>query len=157
MSLLKSYALPTEIMLKLLNGYMFTLLNKITNEFFIYKSVLVKGTTANGEVLIVARCQGTQRKFTLVCTIETKSLISVPEAYSELIFKKQLDLFNKLWYGLVYNSVPSNIELWHPCMCRRCNRRLTDPHSIERGIGPGCEKLEKNEGVIHLPLRAVSA
>jgi len=30
------------------------------------------------------------------------------------------------------------IELWHHGECSMCGRRLTDPKSIERGIGPTC-------------------
>lgn len=33
-------------------------------------------------------------------------------------------------------------ELWHSGKCSRCNRELTDPESIARGIGPVCaEKI----------------
>lgn len=31
-------------------------------------------------------------------------------------------------------------EFWHEGRCCRCNRLLTDPVSIERGIGPECAK-----------------
>jgi hypothetical protein len=29
-------------------------------------------------------------------------------------------------------------ELWHSGRCARCHRELTDPESIERGLGPVC-------------------
>jgi hypothetical protein len=30
------------------------------------------------------------------------------------------------------------VEVWHEGTCSRCNRPLTDPASIERGLGPVC-------------------
>lgn len=48
-----------------------------------------------------------------------------------------------LWF---YNQVqdhkriPDSVEVWHEGRCGRCNRKLTVPDSIERGIGPECAK-----------------
>lgn len=35
-------------------------------------------------------------------------------------------------------SVPDQLEIWHEGCCCRCGRKLTDPVSIQRGIGPEC-------------------
>lgn len=35
-------------------------------------------------------------------------------------------------------AVPDGLEVWHEGRCGRCNRKLTDPESIARGIGPDC-------------------
>jgi hypothetical protein len=35
-------------------------------------------------------------------------------------------------------TVPEQLEVWHEGRCGRCNRLLTVPESIERGIGPEC-------------------
>ena len=37
-------------------------------------------------------------------------------------------------------EMPELLEFWHEGRCCRCNRRLTDPTSIELGIGPECRK-----------------
>lgn len=36
------------------------------------------------------------------------------------------------------NIMPTGMEIWHEGKCCKCNRKLTDPESIERGIGPEC-------------------
>lgn len=41
----------------------------------------------------------------------------------------------------VRGKLPDNIEVLHFNKCGRCNRPLTDPVSIKRGIGPECIKL----------------
>ena len=38
--------------------------------------------------------------------------------------------------------VPEQLEFWHEGRCSRCARVLTDPASIERGVGPECAKKE---------------
>lgn len=35
-------------------------------------------------------------------------------------------------------QVPEQLEFWHEGRCARCARVLTDPVSIERGLGPEC-------------------
>lgn len=48
-------------------------------------------------------------------------------------------------FGWVMNHlrsgvVPAGMQIWHEGKCCRCARKLTDPASIERGIGPECLK-----------------
>jgi hypothetical protein len=38
------------------------------------------------------------------------------------------------------NDMPLALEVWHEGRCGACNRKLTVPESIERGIGPECFK-----------------
>lgn len=39
----------------------------------------------------------------------------------------------------VWNHLESDrFEIWHEGKCSRCSRALTDPESIERGLGPVC-------------------
>lgn len=40
-----------------------------------------------------------------------------------------------------YDKLDENIELYHTGKCVRCGRDLTDPISIENGIGPVCINL----------------
>lgn len=35
-------------------------------------------------------------------------------------------------------DLPASLEVWHEGRCGRCNRLLTVPESIARGIGPEC-------------------
>jgi hypothetical protein len=39
-------------------------------------------------------------------------------------------------------KMPEQLEFWHEGRCSRCARVLTDPASIERGVGPECAKKE---------------
>lgn len=42
------------------------------------------------------------------------------------------------WNHISANNLPLAVECWHEGRCGRCNRKLTVPESIERGIGPEC-------------------
>lgn len=49
------------------------------------------------------------------------------------------------WFAgilLGQNRVPSTVEFWHAGSCGRCGRELTDPASIETGLGPVCAEKE---------------
>jgi hypothetical protein len=35
-------------------------------------------------------------------------------------------------------EIPPSLEIWHEGRCGRCNRRLTVPESVARGLGPEC-------------------
>lgn len=43
-------------------------------------------------------------------------------------------VFNKL----LSSNLPDFIEIWHSGACGRCGKKLTDPISIEIGLGPFC-------------------
>ena len=51
--------------------------------------------------------------------------------------------FNWMWERLVaeeYHAVSTQCTIYHSGRCSRCNRLLTDPVSVERGLGPVCRK-----------------
>ena len=48
---------------------------------------------------------------------------------------KALDWFLR---HIMRAEFPHDAEFWHEGRCGRCNRRLTDPVSIARGLGPEC-------------------
>jgi len=48
-------------------------------------------------------------------------------------------------------SWPSKIELWHTGHCGCCGRLLTDPESLQNGIGPICIKKIKDERGVTIP------
>lgn len=44
----------------------------------------------------------------------------------------------KAWEWTWYNLDTDRVEIWHEGTCSKCGRALTDPASIERGLGPVC-------------------
>jgi len=56
---------------------------------------------------------------------------------SDVRFKGLAYLLRKIKAG----EMPHDAELWHEGRCGRCSRRLTDPASIARGLGPTCAGL----------------
>lgn len=48
--------------------------------------------------------------------------------------------FRYVFDHLRQRQMPPKAEIWHEGTCGRCNRALTDPESIARGIGPECIK-----------------
>lgn len=48
--------------------------------------------------------------------------------------------FEWFWRNLQSDHISSKVECWHEGRCGRCNRKLTVPESISRGIGPECIK-----------------
>jgi hypothetical protein len=44
----------------------------------------------------------------------------------------------KAWEWTWNNLDADQVEVWHEGSCSRCGRALTDPASIERGLGPVC-------------------
>lgn len=46
---------------------------------------------------------------------------------------------------LISGTLPANVEIWHEGTCCKCGRKLTDPDSIERGLGPECAGIIKSK------------
>ena len=42
------------------------------------------------------------------------------------------------WFLRNMDALPASCQVWHEGRCAHCSRRLTDPVSIEHGIGPIC-------------------
>lgn len=51
---------------------------------------------------------------------------------------KRVRGFRYIFEHLCNQHMPPKCEVWHEGQCGRCGRALTDPVSIERGIGPEC-------------------
>jgi hypothetical protein len=49
--------------------------------------------------------------------------------------------FNYFWNFDHDDAFPAQLVIHHEMRCGRCNRTLTVPSSIERGIGPDCAEL----------------
>lgn len=41
-----------------------------------------------------------------------------------------------------HHAATNGVQFKHSILCRRCNRKLTDPVSIETGMGPHCREME---------------
>ena len=52
--------------------------------------------------------------------------------------------FDWTYKMLGQSKLPHTLEIWHEGRCGKCNRKLTVPESIERGIGPECAGKIKN-------------
>lgn len=47
--------------------------------------------------------------------------------------------FDYFWRWMIErNQIPQGITFYHEGRCGKCGRPLTDPTSIERGLGPDC-------------------
>jgi hypothetical protein len=129
--IVRSTADPKRIMMDILKGYTFTLTNDENNKFVTYKTVRKKG-----ELLVWSRITKRYKKLFL---ISNNNLIPIqPAGNSTKAWGKEM--FIIFWNHLISGQGSFNITIWHPCKCMRCNRLLTDPDSIEAGIGPGCAK-----------------
>ena len=53
-------------------------------------------------------------------------------------------VFDWTWRHVFNNSLPKSLSVYHYNTCSRCGRKLRDPKSIERGIGPECVKMIAN-------------
>lgn len=49
--------------------------------------------------------------------------------------------FRWAWEHIRRMNIPKFLEIWHEGKCGRCGRKLTDPKSIEIGLGPICRNL----------------
>ena len=63
------------------------------------------------------------------------SLLAGKKGNAQDVRFKALDWFLR---HIMRNEFPQDAEFWHEGRCGRCNRRLTDPVSIARGLGPEC-------------------
>ena len=48
--------------------------------------------------------------------------------------------FEWVYRNIENQHLPANVQIQHEGRCGRCNRKLTHPESIKRGIGPECAK-----------------
>jgi hypothetical protein len=68
------------------------------------------------------------------------------------LYKRGSGPYKALTYllGILWQSttIPSVIEIYRENRCGRCRKSLTDPISIERGIGPECYKKINFQGIM---------
>jgi hypothetical protein len=49
-------------------------------------------------------------------------------------------VFDYIFHHLGMNMLNTSIEIFHDGRCGKCGRQLTDPISVESGLGPYCRK-----------------
>ena len=49
-------------------------------------------------------------------------------------------VFDYVFHHLSIDTLNTSIEIFHDVRCGRCGRQLTDPVSVEYGLGPHCRK-----------------
>ena len=137
--IIRSVETPENIIETIVNGYVFTLVDTLTKTHITYKTVFDK---AMDDFTISAKTTG--NKYIEIGSFYYSFFLAKTEATWLLSHKEgfhddpMFTLLLKFYLGLTKKQIPSNIEIWHPCRCRKCKRLLTDPTSIDRGFGPGC-------------------
>jgi hypothetical protein len=53
---------------------------------------------------------------------------------------KSVIVFDYVFHHLIMSSLNTSIEIFHDGRCGKCGRQLTDPVSVEYGLGPHCRK-----------------
>ena len=53
---------------------------------------------------------------------------------------KSLIVFDYVFHHLGMGTLNNTIEIFHDGRCGKCGRQLTDPISVETGLGPYCRK-----------------
>jgi len=136
MSIKRSTTTPKVIIELIVKGYVFTLVDILTKTHVTYKTVFDK---VMDDCIISAKTTGNKYidigSFYYTSNLSGNLGITHKKGFHD---DPMFTLLLKFYLTLTKNQSPSNIDIWHPCRCRKCKRLLTDPTSIDRGIGPGC-------------------
>ena len=133
----ESSAHPEVIKEKILEGHIFTLVNKEDNKFVIYKTKKFEDHT-----VVWSKIVG--KKYTRLCIIKYHALSPILFTNEDKAKKRiGIAMLTIFWGNLTAGIGTEGITIWHATRCRRCNRPLTDPWSITLGIGPTCAEKER--------------
>jgi hypothetical protein len=121
-------------------GYVFTIFETNTKKHATFST---KRYDKDLRDLISVRTKTKGNSFHKIGTIRNNRFLH----YTSIEGSFEHKIFKLFWEGLMKLHMSANIELWHPCPCRRCGRLLTDPESITHGIGPSCGEKEKKGDV----------
>ena len=61
------------------------------------------------------------------------------------ILNHKINTFKWFWERMCINALPPSLEFYHIGRCARCGHKLTDEQSIDRGFGPTCYKMIKEQ------------
>ena len=123
----------------------FTLVSKKTGKRYTYKVAKAKDSATRFFVSQLIG-QSNETDYAYIGFVDTAGTVS------RMLAGKQGDAERGAFKGLrwlldkIENSnplaMPEDVEFWHEGRCARCARVLTDPASIERGLGPECATKE---------------
>lgn len=116
----------------------FTLRSKQTGRRYTYKVTKAK----NKDYYIAKVFYGgddNQKDYKFIGILTKDGLTNVPTKVTQSSYYiLALNYFIDRAYK---NNIPKNLEVYHAGRCCHCGRLLTTPESIERGVGPKCEKF----------------
>lgn len=99
------------------------------NLFFIKN---LRGSDNENDYVYIGCFFADTKKFVVEKSYRDKDVNSWPKSIRAIRY-----LFNNL------DNVPDVLHVYHNGKCCRCGRTLTTPESIEKGIGPECERSNR--------------
>lgn len=120
---------------------LFTIKSNVTGNYYTYR---VRRSTKKPNIYIIY-LQAQQSTYCGYFSIYNKSI-----SYYRPKEKSTFDQYSKqiialLWTVKNSTKLSGKVDVFHEGRCACCGRKLTDPTSIERGIGPDCyRKLNQN-------------
>ncbi|CAG7580248.1 MAG: hypothetical protein SLAVMIC_00321 [uncultured marine phage] len=125
----------------------FTVKSRATKKRYTFKVKSPKKVTGDKKPYFVSYMNGSDNNtsFQFFGTIFSGEQITYSFSSRKARISKD-SVVNKTFEWLLRQLLSNNlenfelIEFWHEGKCGRCNRKLTDPKSIELGFGPFCRK-----------------
>lgn len=132
-------------------SWTFTLFNSVANTHLTFKSVRPKGWTINSPVLIEMMVgSDNETSFGFVGSVNKNGFYK-PSSKSKLAEGHQVKAHRALvWLLTKLNNgveLPEAVEILGETKCCRCSRKLTNPDSIDDGLGPVCRKKSNQSTV----------
>lgn len=129
----------------------FSVRNKNTGKHMTFKVVKKKykeGKEEDPKVWWVMVCIGSN-EFTYLGVLTENGFLCKANTDSAIAFRFLMQRY-------VLNLMPKdNVELFHEGKCPYCGRPMTDPASLERGMGPVCAQRIKDRRQSYLDLMHV--
>lgn len=127
---------PTQITEFMTAGRaIFTLVSRRTGKRFTYKQTRTKHDPRSFYVAL-----RTQKDFFSYLGLITPAQ-GLTTTHKSIVAPEALRALRWFRTRLEHNLPLADVEFWHEGRCGRCNRLLTVPESITRGIGPECAGL----------------
>ena len=112
----------------------FTLVSKATGNRFTYKSKLVR----KGVFIFVLTGSDNEADYDFFAGVlfaDTTTFRKTPDSDAPSV--QAIRWWAEAQRGHRYETL-KQVEFWHEGKCGKCGRALTDPASIQRGLGPVC-------------------
>jgi hypothetical protein len=125
----------------------FTLVSKHTGSRFTYRCA--NGHQNDNVTFVRIRTSGDHWTFIGTIFNQTRYVHSCKTKVTE--DAASVIAFNWFLRHIKQDVLPATVEFWHEGRCGKCNRQLTDPESIKRGIGPICANEKPHGGIDNGP------